>query len=209
MHNCYCDASYNELEQVSQVGIVIYDEFGNAIYNKTKRPNKIVINTHHAELLAVLESLIVIRDMKLTDVLIHSDNQDIVEKVTKKKEYKNNATVLNPLLDNIRQKLDQSNSTLMWVNRDENAIADDLSKGVRNLRTPALNGKEFDGKLVATFKGKKRKTHFSTLRIEQIIKLQDLLKKAGHENIEMRLKEHNRDEITVTKKNKEELSIVV
>lgn len=61
---CYCDASYNELEQSSQVGILIQDEFGQTIYNKTKRPNKPAISVAHAELIAIDELLFVIRERK-------------------------------------------------------------------------------------------------------------------------------------------------
>ncbi|AFQ30166.1 reverse transcriptase-like protein [Bacillus thuringiensis] len=211
---CYCDASYNELEQSSQVGILIQDEFGQTIYNKTKRPNKPAISVAHAELIAIDELLFVIRERKMKRVLIHSDNQGVVEKINKREKFKNNGTVLNPLVERIHQKLQHFESDLVWISRDENEEADKLSKGVRDLSNTGINKKRFKGKLVSKFKGKKVKTPFENLKLEQVIALQGILKKSNHENIEIRLKEYIEEEeiqqeLIETKEDTEKLSVVV
>ncbi|MEC2463464.1 ribonuclease H-like domain-containing protein [Bacillus cereus] len=211
---CYCDASYNALEEVSQIGILIQDEFGQTIYNKTKRPNKLVTNVAHAELLAISESLLVIRDSKMKRVLIHSDNQGVVEKINKREKFNKGGSVLNPLVESIHQRLTHFESELVWVSRDENEEADKLSKGVKDLSNSGLSKQKYKGKIVSKFKGKKIKTPFEDLKLEQIIALQSILKKSNHEKIQIRLKEfveveESQQEVTETTEDTEKLSVVV
>ncbi|MEJ1517782.1 ribonuclease H family protein [Bacillus cereus] len=129
MYICHCDASYNESEKTGSMGLVVFDSDNQVCLKQSKKLGQNIVTSLHAELLALNESLLVLKSMNMKDVLVNIDQRGIVNKINESKYLKSkHKEVYKPIMDEITYNLQSLEAELAWVHRNKNKIADKLSR---------------------------------------------------------------------------------
>jgi DNA polymerase III epsilon subunit-like protein len=107
------------------IGFAIIDEVGNAVYEGSQFIGKGTNN--EAEYMALLSLLNVAKVGGIKNIKVFGDSQLVVKHI--KREWKLNAENLKPLYKNVVNLIPSFNNfAIEWIRREENTLADALSK---------------------------------------------------------------------------------
>ena len=137
MINIFCDGSSLKNPGHSGVGVVVFEKD-----KKIKEISKYtsIKTNNEAEYLAVLEALNYMRDNNLKSATILCDSELLVNQLNLKYNVKNeNLKMLFNKVQELKKDLDLK---FLWIPREENLIADDLSKKASSLKLDKLEEKE-------------------------------------------------------------------
>ncbi|MEC5241162.1 ribonuclease H-like domain-containing protein [Bacillus mycoides] len=129
MYRCYCDASYKELERTGSIGIIVFNSSDEVLFKQSKELGHNIVTSVHVELLALNETLLILRSQEVKNILVHIDHKGIADKINDSKYLKGKyCEMYKPIIDEIKYNLNSLQAELVWVHRKKNRIADRLSK---------------------------------------------------------------------------------
>ena len=120
-----CDAATWPNPGTGSIGFAVADESGNVIYMQARALSGTVTN-NMAEYQAVVTAIEYLRTFKdWPKVAIYTDSQLVVNQVNG--EWQCNKIELEAYRDRVRQYIKDTDSTLTWIPREQNALADALA----------------------------------------------------------------------------------
>ncbi|ATF13511.1 hypothetical protein A616_16465 [Brevibacillus brevis X23] len=129
MHKAYFDASYEWNSKTATAAFIVYDNKGKVV-QKAVFNDKLAVDSNHAEWIALDLLLNSLQALSIEEVEVYGDSRNVIDTLSGQSKRSSYEVVFKSVLTCV-ERFNQI--TFNWITRNENKVADKLSKGKPNV----------------------------------------------------------------------------